>query len=145
MENPDSSEFTHYDRSSGTISRIDRFYTDIKIVSNTKINLILVSFTDPYNVIFIDRFSSKTKIGKDSWYFNNSFLCKPELSSTSKNFLFLLKNKQEVTGGKTLNILLKKMLEFLLEIFIFSRKYDNFSTEKKTAKFIQKGKLQTTN
>ena len=50
-----------------------------------------------------------------------------------------------MTGGKTLNILLKKMLEFLLEIFIFSRKYDNFSTEKKTAKFIQKGKLQTTN
>ena len=91
MENPDSSEFTHYDRSSGTISRIDRFYTDIKIVSNTKINLILVSFTDPYNVILIDRFSSKTKIGKDSWYFNNTFLCKPELSSTSKNFLFLLK------------------------------------------------------
>ena len=91
MENPDSSEFTHYDRSSGTISRIDRFYTDIKIVSNTKVNLIMVSFTDPYNVIFIDRFSSKTKIGKDSWYFNNSFLCKPELSSTSKNFLFLLK------------------------------------------------------
>ena len=45
-ENPDSSEFTHYDRSCGTRSRIDLVYTDIKIVSNTKINHIMVSFTD---------------------------------------------------------------------------------------------------
>ena len=30
-ENPDSSEFTRYDRSSGTRSRIDRAYTDIKL------------------------------------------------------------------------------------------------------------------
>ena len=37
-ENPDFSEFTGYDRSSGTRSRIDRVYTDIKISSNTKIN-----------------------------------------------------------------------------------------------------------
>ena len=34
-ENPDSSELTHYDRSSGTKSRIDRVYTDIKIASNS--------------------------------------------------------------------------------------------------------------
>ena len=65
-ENPDSSEFTRYDRSSGIRSRINRDYTDIKIASNTKINYIMVSFTDHYNVTFIDRFPSKTKIGKDS-------------------------------------------------------------------------------
>ena len=27
----------------------------------------MVSFTDHYNTILIDRLSSKTKIGKDSW------------------------------------------------------------------------------
>ena len=86
-ENLDSSEFTGYDRSSGTRSRIDRTYTDIKIVSNTKIYHIMVSFTDHYNGIFINRFLSQTKIRKYSWYFNNSFLCKPEFSSTTKTFL----------------------------------------------------------
>ena len=80
-ENPDFSELTRYDRSSGTRSRIDRVYSNIKAVSNTKINHIMVSFTDHNNAVFIDRFSSKTKIGKDSWYFNNSLLCKPEFSS----------------------------------------------------------------
>ena len=81
-ENPESSEFNRYDRSSGTRSRIDRVYTDIKITSNTKIDHVMVSFTYHYNAIFIDRFTSQTKIGKDSWYFNNSLLCKPEFSST---------------------------------------------------------------
>ena len=70
-ENPDFSEFIRYDRSSGTRYRVDRIYTDIKAASNTKINHIVVSFTDHYNAIFIDRFSSQTKIRKDSWYFNN--------------------------------------------------------------------------
>ena len=81
-ENQDSSEFIRYDRSSGTRSRIERVYTDIKIASNTKINHIMVSFTDHY------RFISKTKIGKNSWYSNNSLLCKPEFSLTTKKFLF---------------------------------------------------------
>ena len=40
------------------------------------------------NTIFINRSPSKTKIGKDSWYINNSLLCKPEFSSTSKTNLF---------------------------------------------------------
>ena len=39
-DNPDSSEFTGYDRSSGTRSRIDRVYADIKVSSNTNINHI---------------------------------------------------------------------------------------------------------
>ena len=90
-ENPDSSELTRYDRSSGTRSKIDRVYTDRKIPSNTKINHIMVSFTDHYNAIFIDKFPSKTKIGKDSWYFNKSLLCKPEFSLSSKTFLFFIK------------------------------------------------------
>ena len=59
-QNPDSSEFTRYNRSSGTRSTIDRAYTDIKMARNTKINHIMVSFTDHYNAIFIDRFPSKT-------------------------------------------------------------------------------------
>ena len=79
----------------------------------------MVSFTDHCNAIFIDRFPSKTKIGKDSWYFNNSLLCKPEFSLTTKTFLFLLKTQntlQQVTGGKTLNLVLKKMLKLFLKI-----------------------------
>ena len=90
-ENLDASKFTRYDRSSGTRSRIDRVCNDIKIASNTKINHIMVSFTDHYNAIFIDRFPSKTKIGKDSWYFNNSLLCKPEFSLIT-DFLFFIEN-----------------------------------------------------
>ena len=44
MENPDTSEFNRYDRSSGTRSRIDRVYTDIIIANNTKINHKMMSF-----------------------------------------------------------------------------------------------------
>ena len=90
-ENPDSSEFTRYNRSSDTRSTIDRVYTDIKMASNTKINHIMVFFTDHYNAIFIDRFPSKIKIGKDLWYFNNSPLCKHEFSLTT-DFSFFIKN-----------------------------------------------------
>ena len=120
-ENQDSSEFTRYDRSSGTTSRIGRVCTDIKIAGNTKINHIIVFFTDLYNAIFIDRFPSKTKIRKDSWYFNNSLLCNAELSSISKSFLFLLKAQkkttlQQVNSGKTINLVFKKMLELFLKI-----------------------------
>ena len=64
-ENPDFSEFTHYDRSSDSRSRIGRAYTDIKISNNTKINHIMVSFTDHYNSFPLERLPSKTKIGKD--------------------------------------------------------------------------------
>ena len=54
-ENPDSSDFTRCDRSSWIRSRIDRVYTDIKTVTNTKINHIIASVTDHKNAIFIDR------------------------------------------------------------------------------------------
>ena len=74
-------------------SKIDRVYTDIKIANNTKINHLTVSFTDHYNAISIDRLSSKIKIGKASWYFNNSLSCKPEFSSATKTSFFLKKTK----------------------------------------------------
>ena len=90
-ENPDSTEFTRYNRSSGTTSRIYRVSTDIKTASNTKINHIMVSSTENYNAIFIDRFPSKTETGKALWYFKYSLLCKTEFSLTTKAFLFLLK------------------------------------------------------
>ena len=89
--------------SSATISPLARIEdrqgikinTDIKIANYTKSNHIMVSFTDHYNAISIDRLPSKTKIGKVSWNFNNSVLCKPEFSSATKTFLFLLKNKKK--------------------------------------------------
>ena len=87
-ENPDSSEFTCYNRSSVTGSRIDKVSTDIKMTNYTKINHIMVSFTDHYSAIFINRFPSKTKFGKGLWYFNNPLLCKPGFSLTTKTFLF---------------------------------------------------------
>ena len=45
-ENPDSSDFTRYNRSSGTRSTTNRVYTDIKMARNIKMNHIMVSFTD---------------------------------------------------------------------------------------------------
>ena len=75
----------------------------------------------------------------------NYLLSKFEFFSTSKTFIFLLETQktttlQQVTGEKTLNLVLKKMLELFLKIFTFSRK-KNLSTEKKTARLMQKGKL----
>ena len=90
-ENLDSSAFTRDNRSSGTSSTTDMVYTDVQMASNTKINHIMVFFTDYYNTIFIERFLSKTKIRKGSWYFNNSSLCKPELSLTT-DFSFFIEN-----------------------------------------------------
>ena len=63
-ENPDTSEFNGYNRSSGTRSRVDRAYTDLKIANNTRIDHKIISFCDHYNVLIIDRLSSKTKIRK---------------------------------------------------------------------------------
>ena len=65
-ENPDSSKFTRYNRTSGKRSRIDRVFTDKKIASNTKINHVVVSVTDHYNAICNDGVPSKTEFGKDS-------------------------------------------------------------------------------
>ena len=48
---------------------------------------------------------------------------------------------QQVTGRKTLNLLVKKMLELFLKILTFSIK-KNLNTEEKTSKLIQKGRLK---
>ena len=97
-----------------------RVYADIKTASNTKIDHIMVSFTDHYNSISIDRLLSKTKLGKDQWYFTNFLLCKPEFSSLNyKEFAFFIKNKktilQQVTGGNTPIPVLKRMLGYFLK------------------------------
>ena len=82
----------------------------------------MVSFTDYDNAISIDRLSSKTKIGKDSWkrFMKIILLCKPEFSSTTKTCIFLLKTQrtttlQQVTSGKTPNIVLQRMLRYFLK------------------------------
>ena len=64
-ENPNFSEFTQYNRFSGTRSRIDKVFTNIKIATNNKINHIIVSFTGYYNAVSLERLPSKTKSGKD--------------------------------------------------------------------------------
>ena len=51
----------------------------------------MVSFTNHYNAISIDRLPSKTKIGEYAWYFNNSLSGKFEISSATKTFLYLFK------------------------------------------------------
>ena len=103
-------------------SRIGRVYTDIEIANNTKINHIIISFTDCYNAISIDRCPSKPKTEKDLLPFSNFPSCKPEFSSTTKTFVFfsLLKtqkstNLQQMTGEKTPNLVLKRMLELFLK------------------------------
>ena len=77
-----------------------------KIAKNTKINHIVVSFTNHYNAISIEKLPSKTKIGKYSWYFKNSLLCKSSVSSATKNFLFLLnkKSKYSCSGPRNLKV-----------------------------------------
>ena len=120
------------------------YNNNIKIANNTNINHIMVSITDHYNAISIDRLPSKTKIGTDSWYFNNSLLCKPKFSSATKNFLSLLETQkiatlQQVTGGNTPNLVLQRILRDFLKIppikkifqfhdricFFFSKKEQN--------------------
>ena len=93
-KNPDTSEFTRYDRTSGTRSRIARVYTDIKIANNTKINHKMISFSDHYNALLIERLSSKTKTGKDLWLFNNTLLQNKDFVSSISNLLSSLKRKQ---------------------------------------------------
>ena len=53
-------------RFQNTLGYTSRVYTDIKIANNNSMNRIIVSFTDHYHAVSIDRLSSKTKIGKDS-------------------------------------------------------------------------------
>ena len=97
-ENPDLPGFTCYDRS---------FAKDPRCTGSILISILIqkllatprlitmVSFTDHYNAISIDRLPLKTKIGNDSWYFNNSFSCKSEISSATKTFFKKKKKTQK--------------------------------------------------
>ena len=71
------------------------WYTLIKkIANNTKIIHKMISSSDHYNALFVDRIPSKTKIGKDLWLFNNSLLEKHDFCLTIKNLLAMLKTKK---------------------------------------------------
>ena len=59
----------------------------------------MVSFTNHYNAISIDTLPSKTIVRKYSWYFNNSLLCKSEVSSATNTFLFLLKTQKKTSAA----------------------------------------------
>ena len=101
----------------------------------------MVSFTDHYNATFIDRFLSKIKIGKDSWYLNNSLLCKTEFSSTSKTYCFLLETQktttlQQVESWKSTKSSFTEDARTVSETIYFFKKIE-FQYWKKTEKPIQ--------
>ena len=98
----------------------------------------MVSFTDHYNAIYIDRLPSKFKIGKDSWYFTNSLLCKPVFSSARKTS-FLLKTQktttlQQVTSGNTPNLVSKRILRY----FLISTTQENITISRQNLLFLLK-------
>ena len=94
--------------------------TKINHIMVSHINHILISFTDHYNAISIDRLPSKTKI-ENSWriHKNNSLLCNHS-SPQLQRLPFLLETQkttslQQVTGGNSPNIVLKRMLRYFLK------------------------------
>ena len=87
----------------------------------SKINHILVSFTDHYNAISIDRLPSKTKI-ENSWKRFTKIILFYVLTSSPQlqRLPFLLETQktnslQQVTGGNSANIVLKRMLKHFLK------------------------------
>ena len=101
--------------------RIGRVYTDMKIANNTKISHIWY----PLLIIIIlslDILPSKTKIGKDSWkrFLKIILFYVIPSSPQLQRLLFLLKAQktttlQQVTSGNTPNIVLKRMLRYMLK------------------------------
>ena len=81
----------------------------------------MVSFTDRYNAVSIDRLPSKIKLGKDAWkrFMKIILLCKSEFSSATKTSFFIKNTKkatlQQVASGNTSNIVLKRMLRYFLK------------------------------
>ena len=73
-------------------------HTDIKITNNTKMDHIIVSFSDHYNSIFIDRVCYKHK----TWQFHgiliNPFHDKSIFSSYAQNYFFSLKMWKKITS-----------------------------------------------
>ena len=77
----------------------------------------MVSFTDYYNAISIDRVPSKTKTGKDS---SKRFMkIEVRVLLSCKDFSFIestqKKTLQHVAGGNTSNTVLKRLLWFFLK------------------------------
>ena len=64
-----------------------------KIANNTKISLKMISFSDHYNPLIIDRLAFKTKIWKGLWHFNSSLLKNKSLNHPKFDFSF--KNKKK--------------------------------------------------
>ena len=61
----------------------------------------MISFTDHYNVIILDRSSSTTKTGKDLWHFNNSLLNNTDFCCNTKKLLTTLKTKENEFSTRT--------------------------------------------
>ena len=116
----DSSEFTGYDRSSGTRSRLDRVYTAIKIASSGKIYCIMVSFIGHYNAISIDRLPSKTKIEKIYGTLTILFYGSPNFTQLQIKCFFIKNTKNKYSSAsdwwKNTNSCLKRMQGHFLKI-----------------------------
>ena len=120
-ENLDSSEFTYYNRFSGTRSRIERVYTDIKIANNTKINHIMVSFTDHNNAISLGSLQ-KLKLEKIHGTLIIFFYVNPSSPQLQRICCFFLIKTQKKTHSSASdwwqykNSCFKRMLGHFLKI-----------------------------
>ena len=90
----------------------------------------MISLSDHYNALHIDRLSSKIKIGKDLWHFNSSLLKKKDFCSTTINMLSILGVRKksyssQLNGENTLNIKSKIIPDYLLKI-LQNRKTSEF-------------------
>ena len=105
-DNPGFSVFTRCDRSSDTKSRMNRVYIDTTIANNTKINHIIVFFSDNYNPFSKKRNSSqKLKLGKTKSTLIIHFQVIRSSSQLQKIYFFIKNSKKstllQVTGGST--------------------------------------------
>ena len=91
----------------------------MKIASNTKINHIMVPFTNHYNAIFTDRFPSNIKLEKIDGTLITLFYVNQSPSQLQRRFFFIknTKNNHSLASDwwETLNLVLKKMLELFFE------------------------------
>ena len=77
-------------------STIDRVYTDINIASNTKINNIMVSFSDHYTAISIYLLPQKLKLEEILATVIIPFYVSPSSTQLQRLLLFYLKQKQSL-------------------------------------------------
>ena len=66
---------------------IDRIHTNIKITNNTEMNRIMVSSSDHYKSIFIDRVPYKSK----NWQFHGILIIPFQISLFLESYFFSLK------------------------------------------------------